>query len=321
MNKTHLLCGFPVFCVVLLVAACGPKEKVVPPPVLSQPPPTVLFAIATREEVASLDNVIAKLEGSTITEVQTKLGGFLVKQTYKEGAAVKQGDLLFDLDPRPFQALSYQGKAGYIKIVSPVDGEVGRATPGLGDLVKPNEMLTTISTIDPIRATFALPEKYYRENADRISKIIALPLQERPESFEILHDDRTPDSHRGKFEAIDGSTLGAVRSVTASVLFPNPNGTWRPGQYARIRSISDKTGDATVVPQGCIREGQGTDKILVVKSDNTLEIRTVTTGTRMGASWVVTSGLRPGERVVVDGWDKCQAGEMVTPQPYVPPNS
>jgi membrane fusion protein (multidrug efflux system) len=169
--------------------------------------------------------------------------------------------------------------------------------------------LTTVSTVDPIAVAFALPEKFYLDHPEQIART----------SVELLRADGAAYPQKGRFDHIERAVQALNRVITVYALFPNPDGVLRPGQYARVRGVPEPMAGAVLVPQRAVSEWQGVDQVMVVKPDDTVEVRTVTTGDRAGSSWIVTSGLKAGERVVVEGMQKCQAGARVTPQVYVAP--
>ena len=111
----------------------------------------------------------------------------------------------------------------------------------------------------------------------------------------------------------------ATGAITAYALFPNPDRVLRPGQYAKVRGVTQKISDAVLIPQRAVSELQGINQVMVVGPDNKIEVRNVTTGDRAGNLWIITAGLKAGERVVVEGIQKCQPGAEVTPQPYAAP--
>jgi membrane fusion protein (multidrug efflux system) len=98
--------------------------------------------------------------------------------------------------------------------------------------------------------------------------------------------------------------------------FPNPKNLLRPGQYARIRALTGYLPKASLVPQAAVNQQQGTYQVTVVGADNHAQLRTVEVGPRVGTLWVITSGLKPGERVVAVGAEKTKEGELVNPTPY-----
>jgi membrane fusion protein (multidrug efflux system) len=375
MNGIYPRVVFLSFITAVLLTGCGKKEEVAP-----SAPPVVLVVEATQEDVPIFSEAIATLDGYVNTQIHSQVSGYLIKQAYQEGSVVNPGDLLFQIDPKPFQAdldkaaadlvnkqaqllrtkqdldryallvksgavsqQEYQGEVqnnlsaqanvdaaqaavttaqinlGYTKITSPITGVAGRAIPGVGDLISPSATLTTVSTVDPIQAEFTLPEQFYLNNADKIAKVSAVPQQDRPESIELILADGTPYPKKGRFYYVNRQIQTSTGAITAYALFPNPDRVLRPGQYAKVRAVTQRLNDAVLIPQSCVNQLQGINQVFVVKPDNTVEVRNVTTGDTAGSYWIITSGLKTGERVVVQGIQKCQEGLLVTPQPYVEP--
>jgi RND family efflux transporter MFP subunit len=373
MKGIYLRVVVLTFTAVMLLTGCGKKEEAPPPA-----PPEVMVMEAAEADVPIFTEAIATLDGSTNTQIHSQVSGYLIKQAYQEGSVVKAGDLLFEIDPKPFQAdldkataslanvqaqllrtkqdldryaalvksgavsqqeyqnqvqtnLSAQANVdsaqasvttakinlGYTKITSPIEGVAGRAIPGVGDLLSPSMTLTTVSTVDPIQADFTLPEQFYLDHVDRISKVSAMPMQDRPESIELVLADGTPYPKKGRFSYVNRQIQTGTGAITAYALFPNPDRVLRPGQYAKVRGVTQNINNAVLIPQRCVTQLQGMNQVMVVKSDNTVEVRNVTTGDLAGSYWIITSGLKPGERVVVEGIQKCQEGAPVTPEPYV----
>src|SRR5471032_2470615 len=247
MKGIYLRVVVVTFTAVMLLTGCGKKEEAPPPA-----PPEVLVMAAAEADVPIFTDAIATLDGSTNTQIHSQVSGYLIQQAYQEDSVVKAGDLLFQIDPRPFQAdldkatadltnkqaqflrtkqdlaryttlvksgavsqqeyqnqvqtnLSAQANVdaaqasvttaqinlGYTKITSPITGVAGKAIPGVGDLISPSVTLTTVSTVDPIQADFTLPEQFYLDNADRIAKVSAMPMADRPESIEMVMADGT----------------------------------------------------------------------------------------------------------------------------------
>jgi membrane fusion protein, multidrug efflux system len=365
------------FIAAFMLAGCGKKEEAPPPA-----PPDVLVMEAATANVPIFTEAIATLDGSTNTQIHSQVSGYLLKQGYQEGSVVQPGDLLFEIDPKPFQADLDKAKAdlankqaqelrtkqdldryaalvksgavsqqeyqtqlqnnlsaqanvdasqanvttaqinlGYTKITSPITGVAGKAIPGVGDLISPSTNLTTVSTVDPIQAEFTVPEQFYLDNAERISKVSKLPIEDRPESLEMLLADGTPYPKKGRFFYVNRQIQTSTGAITAYALFPNPDRVLRPGQYVKVRGITQNISDAVLIPQRCVTQLQGISQVMVVKPDNTVEVRNVTTGDQAGSLWIITSGLKAGERVIVEGIQKVQEGTLVNPQPYVLPAS
>jgi membrane fusion protein (multidrug efflux system) len=266
MKRICLPISILIFIAAMLITGCGKKEDFARPQLPSAPPPSSPPApplVQAVPDEAPVFQAIATLEGSTRTDVRARVAGFLVRQDYHEGASVRPGDLLFELDARPFQAALDQARArladkqahaasgaeldaartaltaaevnlAATRIVAPVGGIAGNAVPGLGDWIEARTLLTTISTVDPIKAVFSLPKKFYADNADRIDKIRALAPDARPQTLVLFLADGTPYPHKGRWDAIDPGAPASNRPVTVSALFPNPDGALRPGEYVKV---------------------------------------------------------------------------------------
>jgi membrane fusion protein (multidrug efflux system) len=242
MKRICLSSAILTFAAAMLLTGCGKKEEAAPRPLPPVPPPTlpvVQVAKAVEEEKEARGfQAIALLEGSTNTEIHARVAGYLIRQDYQEGAVVKAGDLLFLIDPKLSQAdlAKLQGNinSGYTRITSPVNGVAGKAVPGLGDWIGPGTPLTTISTVKPIKAVFALPKKFYLDHSDRIAQVLALAPEARPETLELVLADGTPYSHKGRWDSIERPAPASTGPVTACALFPNPDRVLRPGQYVKV---------------------------------------------------------------------------------------
>jgi membrane fusion protein (multidrug efflux system) len=357
----------------LLPTACSKTEAPAP-----AAPPEVLVMTAPMADVPIFSDAIATLDGSTNTQIHSQVSGYLIKQAYQEGSVVQAGDLLFEIDPKPFQAdldkatadlankqaqelrtkqdldryatlvksgavsqQEYQSQVqnnlsaqadvnaaqatvdtakinlGYTRITSPIAGVAGKAIPGVGDLLSPSMTLTTVSTVDPIQADFTLSEQFYLNNAEQIAAVSAMPMADRPARIELLLADGTPYPLKGKFYYLNRQIQTSTGAITAYALFPNPDRVLRPGQYVKVRAVTQNIAKAVLIPQRCVTQLQGINQVMVVKDDNTVEVRNVTLGDIAGSDWIITDGLKAGERVVVEGIQKCVEGAPVTPQPYV----
>ncbi|MEJ0001430.1 MAG: efflux RND transporter periplasmic adaptor subunit [Verrucomicrobiota bacterium] len=359
----------------LLLAACGPKPAPAPPA-----PPEVLVMTVDHADVPIFSEAIATLDGSTNTQIHSQVTGYLTKQNYIEGSVVQPGQLLFQIDPKPFQADLDKAKAtlankvavqkstqqvldrytllvksgaisqqeyqnqvqsnlaaqadvqaaqasvdtaqinlGYTRITSPIVGVAGRALPYIGDLISPSVTMTTVSTVNPIQADFTVPEQFYLNNADRIAEISSIPLADRSASIQLVLPDGSIYPHLGRFYYINRQVQTSTGALAAFALFPNPDRVLRPGQYAKVRAITEQINNAVLVPQRAVIQLQGLTQVIVVKPDNTAEVRDVTTGDTAGSNWIITDGLKVGERVVVEGIQKCRDGSLVDPKPWVAP--
>jgi len=357
-------------CLALLLAAgCGKEQKAAPPS-----PPAVVVSEVIRKDVPVYTEWVGTTDGLVNATIQAQVTGYLVKQNYREGELVRKGQVLFEIDPRTFQASVDAAKGslaqaearwetakanlarvkplaaknavsqkdlddatgaeqstrasvesakaqldtaqlnlGFTRVTSPVDGIAGIAKAQVGNLVGPGQIqeLTAVSTVDPIKAYIAISEQEYlkfrRKRGEQDEKSAdAIPL-------ELILADGTVYPHKGKFSLADRQVDVKTGTMRLGALFPNPGNLLRPGQFGIVRAtIATKKG-ALLVPQRAVTEVQGKFLVAVVGSDNAVELRPVTPAERVGSLWVIDKGLKPGERVVVEGVQKVKTGVRVAP--------
>jgi membrane fusion protein (multidrug efflux system) len=205
---------------------------------------------------------------------------------------------------------SAQLNLGFAKVVSLIDGIAGIAQAQIGDLVTQSSLLTTVSTLDPIKVYFPVSEREYLEY-----------VRENPESarnhpaLEMVLADGSIYPQKGKISFSDRQVDVKTGTLRVQGVFPNPGNVLRPGQYARVRAITKTAKGALLVPQRAVTEQQGSYQVAVVTSDNTIEIRPVGVADRVGTQWIIENGLKPGERVVAEGIQKVSPGAIVNPKP------
>jgi membrane fusion protein, multidrug efflux system len=354
----------------------GCKEKPRPTP----PPPTVEVTPVTQADVPIYHEWIGTLDGLVNATIRAQVTGYLIAQDYREGDAIKKGDLLFKIDPRPFQAAldqasgqlaqaearlgkteldvkryaplvkdkaisqeeyddavqaNLEAKAavlsekaqveqaqlnlGFTRITSPIDGIASIAKGQIGDLVGPaTGELTTVSTIDPIKAYYNVTEQAYINFAKLFLKEIDRSQRLKQLEVQLIMADGTVYPQIGKIYAPDraiGPTTGALR---LEALFPNPDYALRPGEFVRVRVKFDTRHGALLVPQRAVSELQGAYQVAVVDADNKAHIAPVSVGERSGSFWIIEHGLEPGQRVVAEGLQKIRDGMTVNPTNYVP---
>jgi RND family efflux transporter MFP subunit len=350
------------------VAGCKAKAHVQPLP------PMVEVAAVTQGDVPIYHEWIGVLDGLVNATIRAQVTGYLLTQDYPEGNPIKKGDVLFQIDPRPFKAVLDQAKGAlaqaqarlgkteldvkryaplvkdkavsqeeyddavqanleakaavvstkaqveqaqlnleFTTITSPIDGIASIAKAQIGDLVGPaTGELTTVSTVDPIKAYYRVTEQAYINftrlfvsEADRLERLKQLEI-------ELILTDGTVYPFKGQIYAAGrqiGPTTGALR---VEARFPNPSYSLRPGEYARVRVKLDLKHNSPLVPQRAVSELQGSFQVAVVQPDNKIHIQPVRVGDRSGNMWVVEEGLHPGERVVVEGLQKVREGTFVT---------
>jgi len=208
---------------------------------------------------------------------------------------------------------------GFTKIVSPIDGIVGIAAAQVGDLVSPNSgVLTTVSTVDPIRVYFTVSEQeylnYVKQNPTEAQRTAA----QKQLDLQLFLADGSDYPHAGKFYIADRQVDAQTGAIRIAGIFPNPDNILRPGQYARVRAATSIQENALLVPQRAVNQLQGLYRVAVIGSDNKVSIRTITPGPTVGQMWVVQDGLKGGETVLVDGTQRVNSGTTVRPRPFTP---
>jgi len=362
-----------------LMFACGCSRKT---PQAGPAAPEVLVTTVAPRDVPRVLERVATLDGFINANINAQVQGYIISRDYQEGSLVKKGDLLFQIDPRPFEAALAQtkgtlakdqanqmkanadekraidlfnkkvisdqerdtavaaaesGKAnvqadeaaektaelnlGYTKITAPIDGLAGFANNQVGDLVGPalTTPLTTVSQIDPIKAIVTVGEGAFTDFFARY------PDQEKRQAllkqidFELILGSGNVYPRKGKFYALDRNLDPKTGSIRYYVTFPNPDAILRPGQFGKVRFVPDAVHNALVVPQEAVTELQGNFQVAVVDENNKVSIRPVKMGERIGGLWQVTEGLKPGERVVVQGVQKAREGSTVTVKEWTSP--
>jgi membrane fusion protein, multidrug efflux system len=205
----------------------------------------------------------------------------------------------------------------YAQVISPIDGIAGIADVRVGNLVGKNEptLLTTVSSINPIRVTFPITEKEYL-NAPEVLRDPEKIGKPNEGYLDLVLANGKVYPPKGRLFITNRQFDPKTGSITLQALFPNPDMTLRPGQYARVRAAVQVVKDALLVPQRAVQELQGIAQIAVVGPDDKIDIRKVKLGERTGSFWLVTEGLKPGERVVAEGLQKVRAGMTVQTKPF-----
>jgi RND family efflux transporter MFP subunit len=362
--------------VVLLVSTfgCGNGQvRAAAPP----SPPVVEVAPVIQKDVPLQGEWVGTLEGYVNAQIQPQVSGYLIRQDYREGGLVKKGQLLFEIDPRPFQAVLDQAKGqlaqadaqranaelnvkrdvpeaeahaipqsqldtdtqallaakaaveadqaaveqasinlGYTRVTSLIDGIAGINTVQVGNLVGPSAVLTAVSQVSPIKVYFPISEQEYLRMAggsgpgsvDWLTHASRIPLQ-------LTLADGSTYPHPGKIIFADRQVNTQTGTIQIVGEFPNAKNLLRPGQYARVQAPTGSMTGALLVPQVAVNQQQGTYQVTVIGADNHTQLRTVQVGPTMGTFWVITSGVKPGERVVAVWQEKIKDGELVNPSP------
>ena len=202
----------------------------------------------------------------------------------------------------------------FASITSPVDGIAGVAGAQIGDLVGPaTGNLTVVSTVDPIRAYVNVSEQYYLTHLASYLNGTATNTEEL--ELELTLADGRVHPSKGKFYFLDRQVEIGTGSIRVAALFANPGNVLRPGLYAKVRARTEIRKGVVRIPQRAVTELQGSFQVDVVGPDNKVTLRTVRIGEQIGKSWIVEEGLKPGERIIVEGLQKVRPDIVVNPRP------
>jgi membrane fusion protein (multidrug efflux system) len=392
LPKRYLLSGGVLLLLIvgLILAAVHPYKHALGSQPVALPDVEVLQV--QQEDVPIYGEWIGTLDGLVNADVRAQVTGYLLKQGYQEGAFVRQGQLLFQIDPRPFQAALDQAQGQlaqakamlanaqavqrrteldverytplakeqaasqqdldnavqnnlaalatietakaqiktyeaavetakinleFTRLVAPIDGIAGQAQLQVGALVTPNSgVVTSVSTVDPIKAYFTVSEPQYLAWRKRFPTEASRLEADKKLRLQLILADGSTYPHDGNFYFADRQVNESTGAIRIAGVFPNPNNVLRPGGYARIRAVIRAESGALLVPQRSVSELQGGYQVAVVGTDNRVTIRPVTVGPQVDGRWVIASGLNRGERVVVEGVQKVRTGLSVNPKPF-----
>lgn len=212
-----------------------------------------------------------------------------------------------------------QVNLGFTKVTSLIDGVAGLANAQIGDLVGPNgSELTAVSTVNPIKVYFTVSEREYLNWTLQDKTDAELEEKSKSLSFDLVLSNGTTWPHKGKFYFADRQIDVRTGSIRLAAIFENPRNLLRPGQFGLVRTTLRTQKDAIVIPQRAVIETQGLYQVMVVEAGDKIGVRPIKVGDRIGSDWIVTSGITPGETILVEGQQKVRPGMVVHPKPYTP---
>lgn len=284
----------------------------------------LMFTIDPREYQAALEQARGALGQAEANLGKTQLDVARYTPLAKEGAISQQeldnavqANQANKASVEAARAAVAQAKLNlsWTRVIAPIAGIAGISVAQIGDLVTPNTVLTTISQVDPIKVYYPISEREYLHFARRIREIDEGRGGERP-PLELILADGSIYPEKGQFTLADREVDLRTGTITVQALFPNPGNMLRPGQYAKIRVAAEMREGAMLVPQRAVQQLQGSYQVAVVGEENTVDIRPVKVGEQVKDVWIIESGLKPGERVVVEGLQKVKAGMTVNAKPF-----
>jgi membrane fusion protein, multidrug efflux system len=204
----------------------------------------------------------------------------------------------------------------FTEIRSPINGIIGKAEVTLGNLVARDQtLLTSVSSWDPMRVVFSISEADYLRRAQMVQAENPFLPGQSAAPFELLTADNVIYPFRGRLSFLDRALNLTTGTLNIYVNFPNPNRLLRPGLFGRVRVVLEERPNTLLVPQRAVQVMQGVPSVLVVGHDDKVALRTVSLGERYQDFFIVSQGLKPGERVVVEGLQRAIPGQPVTPTP------
>ena len=202
---------------------------------------------------------------------------------------------------------------GWTAVTSPISGVAGVSKVGIGDLITPTTVMTTVSSVNPIYVDVNIAEQdYLRFHRDKDKR----DQESEGRRLELILGDGTVFPQRGHVLFVNREVDTRTGTIQVRGEFPNPGNLLRPGQYARIRAVTELRRGAMLIPQQAVSELQGIYQVGVVSADHKVTIKSVKLGPVYRDMWVVDSGLQPGENVIVDGLQRVRTGITVAPSPY-----
>ncbi|GHE71403.1 RND transporter [Camelimonas fluminis] len=371
--------GAPCLAIALALAtaACDQPQASATPPTASTTAPEISFITARQEPIPLVRELPGRVTARSVAEVRARVSGLVVKRAFEQGSKVNEGDLLYKIDPAPYQvelarsdaalhraeaslvlarqqaermntllsrhiasqaqydaAIAAQKQAeaevagaraardgarlnlDYTNVRAPISGRIGRALLTEGTLLDSanSGVLATIQQIDPIYIDITQSVGELNKLRRDLASGELAHLEGNGANVELIMDDGSIYAHNGRLLFSDVTADPGTGQVTLRVLMPNPDSELFPGMYVRARLAQGVDADAIAVPQQAVhRSNDGRAEVWVVKPDNRVALQPVEVGQVVSGSWLVNAGLKPGERVVVEGFQKISAGMEVKP--------
>lgn len=352
-----LVIGITGIAACVMLSACREGESVA----ARQPEPEVNAITIQARPVQLSTTLPGRTRSNVVAEIRPQVGGVLMNRAFQEGAEVKQGQLLYKIDPAPYRAAMLRAQAsfesakallrryetlvksraisqqeyddarsqflqaqaalesaridlGYTDITAPISGRIGRSTVTKGALVTANQSaaLATVQQLDPIYVDIVQPSiSLLQLKQDIADGLLKTDDEDRANIHLVLENGRKYE-YTGKLQFSEVSVNESTGSVTLRAIFPNPNGTLLPGMFVRAELEEGTRENAVLVPQRAVsRDSQGMASIYELNSDDTVKLSGIKTERSIDGQWLVSSGLVPGARVVVDGIQHVQPGIKV----------
>jgi len=271
---------------------------------------------AKMSRVAEANTMLAKAK-SDLDRIEPLAKEKAVSESDLDGAVAQYEASIESVKAAKANLKASNIQLGYTKIYSPITGIIGKTKAKVGDFVgrSPNPViLNTVSSIDTVLVEFFITETQYLQLARRYSSETGEDVQKaRKENLELILADGSLYDHKGKPEFIDRNVDPTTGAILVQASFPNPKELLRPGQFAKVKALITVVKNGILVPQRCVVELQGTYNVNVIGDDDKVQVRSVKVGPKIKQFWLITEGLKPGERIVYEGLQRAKEGTVVKP--------
>ena len=327
MNINHrpglMARGIALAAILCVTVACSGRADA--PPTIG---PKVIVLTLQPQNVTLTTEVAGYTSIFLTAEIRPQVGGIILQRLFEEGSDVEAGQPLYQIDPANYLAAFNRARAALsaaeakelaarlraqTRVTAPISGLIGNSTVASGALVTAGQStpLTTVLLLDPIyvdvtQSPVAVQRMKQEQNSGASRVQVRLQLA-----------DGSEYAYSGKLEFWEVSVDEGPSSISLRAVFPNPEGELLPGMSVRAQLPEGVRSEALLVPQRAVtHDASGQATVFVVGTNNRVEVRPVTAERRVGDQWLISAGLKAGERVVVDGVQRVRPGITVTPVPF-----
>ncbi|MDT0554281.1 efflux RND transporter periplasmic adaptor subunit [Urechidicola vernalis] len=279
--------------------------------------PFIEAVAAKRSMVAQAETVLVQTE-SDLNRIKPLAEIDAVSQRELDMAQAQRDASISALDAAKADLRIAEINLSYTRIMAPIDGIIGRTLAREGEFVgkDPNPViLNTVSDIESIRVQFFLSENEYLRAARTYATESAKKIGDRDDMVEVklILSDGSLYDQIGSIDFIDRNVDSSTGTILLQATFSNPKNLIRPGQFARVKIKITELNDALIVPQKCLSELQGKYSVLVVNPENKVEAVQVETGENIPGFTIITKGIKPGDKIILEGLQKARPGMEVIP--------
>lgn len=270
---------------------------------------------ARMSRVAEAKTALAKADGD-LNRIRPLAEIKAVSQSDLDAAVAAYDTSVAGLEATEANLRAAKIQLGYTKIYSPITGIIGKTQAKVGDFVgrDPNPViLNTVSRIDTVLVDFFITETQYLTIARQYLQRDPAEVQETQHPLQLILIDGSIYEHTGKADFVGREVDSTTGAILVQASFPNPDQILRPGQFARVKVKARVVEDGILVPQRSVTELQGLYQVFVVGDENSVKTVEIKVGPTIGAFWLVTEGLEPGQKVIYEGLQKVRDGVKVNP--------